>query len=146
MWRAFSSSADLQNAWPTSSSSGSSEPLSPSPPLLPPTAFSPLLKCSLLSLGYHHSVPSAVTSPPETVRRKRGRPRKYGTSEQALSAKKASSSSPVSKKKEQGLASSSKSSQLLSLGGFLQRLASLFWVCFQCFGFVRGVVLGSHCV
>ena len=111
---------------------------SPSNGLLSPSEVQPL--------GYHHSVPSAVTSPPETVRRKRGRPRKYGTSEQALSAKKASSSSPVSKKKEQGLASSSKSSQLLSLGGFLQRLASLFWVCFQCFGFVRGVVLGSHCV
>lgn len=85
---------------------------SPSNGLLPPSERPPL--------GYHHSVPSAVTSPPETVRRKRGRPRKYGTSEQGLSAKKSPSSSvPVPKKKEQGLGGSSKKSQLVSLGGFL---------------------------
>ncbi|WKA03258.1 hypothetical protein VitviT2T_021379 [Vitis vinifera] len=82
---------------------------SPSNGLLPPSERPPL--------GYHHSVPSAVTSPPETVRRKRGRPRKYGTSEQGLSAKKSPSSSvPVPKKKEQGLGGSSKKSQLVSLG------------------------------
>ncbi|KAK9061384.1 hypothetical protein SSX86_018565 [Deinandra increscens subsp. villosa] len=43
----------------------------------------------------HHSAPSAVSSPLETgVRRKRGRPRKYGTPEQAAAAKRLSSSSP----------------------------------------------------
>ncbi|KAJ0771375.1 putative AT-hook motif nuclear-localized protein [Helianthus annuus] len=43
----------------------------------------------------HNSAPSAVSSPLETtVRRKRGRPRKYGTPEQAAAAKRLSSSSP----------------------------------------------------
>ncbi|KAM0023115.1 putative AT-hook motif nuclear-localized protein [Helianthus debilis subsp. tardiflorus] len=42
----------------------------------------------------HTSAPSAVSSPLETgVRRKRGRPRKYGTPEQAAAAKRMSSSS-----------------------------------------------------
>ena len=85
---------------------------SPSNGLLPPSERPPL--------GYHHSVPSAVTSPPETVRRKRGRPRKYGTSEQGLSAKKSPSSSvPVPKKKEQGLGGSSKIGLTLCLLGQL---------------------------
>ncbi|XP_050382680.1 AT-hook motif nuclear-localized protein 14 [Argentina anserina] len=48
---------------------------------------------------------SAVTSPIEPVKRKRGRPRKYGTPEQALAAKKAATSSSHSSsakvKKEQ---------------------------------------------
>ncbi|KAK0599508.1 hypothetical protein LWI29_005904 [Acer saccharum] len=44
---------------------------------------------------YPHSV--AVTSPLEPARRKRGRPRKYGTPEQALAAKKTASSSSNSK-------------------------------------------------
>nr|XP_043632098.1 AT-hook motif nuclear-localized protein 14-like [Erigeron canadensis] len=45
----------------------------------------------------HHSAPSAVSSPLETgVRRKRGRPRKYGTPEQAAAAKRLSSSSSPS--------------------------------------------------
>ncbi|XAR53572.1 hypothetical protein NMG60_11022183 [Bertholletia excelsa] len=78
---------------------------------------------------FPHSVPSsAVTSTLETVRRKRGRPRKYGTPEQAAAAKRISSSSSVPilppKKKDQTLASagasssthSSKKSQLAALG------------------------------
>ncbi|XP_071734697.1 AT-hook motif nuclear-localized protein 14-like [Rutidosis leptorrhynchoides] len=45
----------------------------------------------------HNSAPSAVSSPLETgVRRKRGRPRKYGTPEQAAAAKRLSSSSSQS--------------------------------------------------
>ncbi|KAM7526726.1 hypothetical protein LguiA_016628 [Lonicera macranthoides] len=43
---------------------------------------------------YPNPVPSAVSSPLETVRRKRGRPRKYGTPEAAAAAKRLSSSSP----------------------------------------------------
>ncbi|KAF5740497.1 AT hook motif DNA-binding family protein [Tripterygium wilfordii] len=42
---------------------------------------------------FPHSVPSAVASPLEPARRKRGRPRKYFTPEQALAAKKTASSS-----------------------------------------------------
>ncbi|XP_076900712.1 AT-hook motif nuclear-localized protein 14-like [Bidens hawaiensis] len=45
----------------------------------------------------HSSAPSAVSSPLETgVRRKRGRPRKYGTPEQAAAAKRLSSSTSPS--------------------------------------------------
>lgn len=74
---------------------------------------------------YPHSVPSAVTSPLEPAKRKRGRPRKYGTPEQALAAKKAattsSHSSSSKEKKDHGAASpsysgSSKKSQLVALG------------------------------
>ena len=60
-------------------------------------------------------MPSAVTAPPETVRRKRGRPRKYGTPEQALAAKKTASSSGASPSSVQ--ASSKKKDQSLSGGG-----------------------------
>ncbi|KAF8401840.1 hypothetical protein HHK36_012787 [Tetracentron sinense] len=78
-----------------------------------------------------HSVtgraPGAGSTPPETVRRKRGRPRKYGTPEAPLSSstKKVSASpsslplSSPSRKKEQSLAppsSSSKKAQLVALG------------------------------
>ncbi|BFG37193.1 hypothetical protein CerSpe_234670 [Prunus speciosa] len=76
---------------------------------------------------YSHSVPSsAVTSPLEPAKRKRGRPRKYGTPEQALAAKKAAttsshSSSSKEKKDHHGSASpsysgSTKKSQQFSLG------------------------------
>ncbi|KAL5768169.1 hypothetical protein ACOSQ2_014952 [Xanthoceras sorbifolium] len=47
---------------------------------------------------YPHSV--AVTSPLEPAKRKRGRPRKYGTPEQALAAKKTASSSYNSKERK----------------------------------------------
>ncbi|CAA2994943.1 Hypothetical predicted protein [Olea europaea subsp. europaea] len=79
-------------------------------------------------LVYPHTVPSAVSSPPETVKRKRGRPRKYGTPEQAAAAKRLSglaSSAASPKKRGQSLAaavtigssaSSSKKSQLASFG------------------------------
>lgn len=76
-------------------------------------------------LVYPHPVPSAVTSPLEPAKRKRGRPRKYGTPEQALAAKKAattsSHSSSSKEKKDHGAASpsysgSSKKSQLVALG------------------------------
>ncbi|XP_057476742.1 AT-hook motif nuclear-localized protein 14-like [Actinidia eriantha] len=73
---------------------------------------------------YPHSVPSAV----ETVRRKRGRPRKYGTPEQAAAAKRMSSASAgatIPKKKRQqlgdgGASSSSKKNQLDTLGNAAQ--------------------------
>ncbi|KAJ7973567.1 AT-hook motif nuclear-localized protein [Quillaja saponaria] len=80
-------------------------------------------------LVYSHSVPSAVSSQLEPAKRKRGRPRKYGTPEQALAAKKAAaafSHSYSSKDKKDnnlggGSASpsytgSSKKSQSFSLG------------------------------
>lgn len=74
---------------------------------------------------YPHSVgPSSAavaTAPVEPPRRKRGRPRKYGTPEQALAAKKtASSSNSVPKEKREGATSysgsSRKSQQLFALG------------------------------
>ena len=73
---------------------------------------------------YPHSVPSAV----ETVRRKRGRPRKYGTPEQAAAAKRrlsASAGATIPQKKKQqlgdgGASSSSKKNQLDALGGPLK--------------------------
>ncbi|PSR92909.1 AT-hook motif nuclear-localized protein [Actinidia chinensis var. chinensis] len=82
---------------------------------------------------YPHSVPSAV----ETVRRKRGRPRKYGTPEQAAAAKRMSSASAgatIPKKKKQqlgdgGVSSSSKKNQLDALGnavrGFTPHIISV---------------------
>ncbi|KAG2395286.1 AT-hook motif nuclear-localized protein [Vigna angularis] len=45
---------------------------------------------------YPHSVASAVSSQLEPAKRKRGRPRKYGTPEQALAAKKAATASSQS--------------------------------------------------
>ncbi|CAI9773090.1 unnamed protein product [Fraxinus pennsylvanica] len=91
--------------------------------------------------GYPRTVPSAVSSPLETVKRKRGRPRKYGTPEQAAAAKRLSSSaSSVAspKKRGQGLAVadtigsssySSKKSQLAAFGivgqGFTPHIISV---------------------
>ncbi|XWS42540.1 hypothetical protein CRYUN_Cryun16bG0023100 [Craigia yunnanensis] len=75
---------------------------------------------------YPHSVPSAVTSPLEPARRKRGRPRKYGTPEQAMAAKKTASLSSKERREQQQqlalggggglLSGSSKKSQLVALG------------------------------
>ncbi|XVE89954.1 hypothetical protein DITRI_Ditri20bG0037700 [Diplodiscus trichospermus] len=77
---------------------------------------------------FPHSVPSAVTSPLEPARRKRGRPRKYGTPEQAMAAKKTASSSSKERREQQqqqqlalgggggSLSGSSKKSQLVALG------------------------------
>ncbi|KAL2541528.1 AT-hook motif nuclear-localized protein 14 [Abeliophyllum distichum] len=75
---------------------------------------------------YTHTVPSAVSSPPENTKRKRGRPRKYETPEQAAAARKLyalASSSASKKKRDQGLAapaptSSSYSSKKLQLAAF----------------------------
>lgn len=54
---------------------------------------------------YPGSMPSAVSSPMDTVKRKRGRPRKYGTPEQAAAAKRmssaASASNSLPKKRDQ---------------------------------------------
>ncbi|KAI4350119.1 hypothetical protein L6164_010633 [Bauhinia variegata] len=60
---------------------------------------------------YPHSVPSAVSSQLEPAKRKRGRPRKYVTPEQALAAKKAalSSSHTFSSKDKESTASASSS-------------------------------------
>lgn len=89
---------------------------------------------------YPHSAPSAVSSPLDNVKRKRGRPRKYGTPEQALAAKRTASSSPSSsvhvssKKKDPSLGGtvsggSSKKSQLVALGnagqGFTPHIISV---------------------
>ncbi|KAL6989128.1 hypothetical protein U1Q18_014879 [Sarracenia purpurea var. burkii] len=68
---------------------------------------------------YPHSVPSVVPPPGETVRRKRGRPRKYGTPEMAAAAKRmaaSSSSATIShpKKKDQTLGSGGGASSSLS--------------------------------
>ncbi|XP_022745282.1 AT-hook motif nuclear-localized protein 14-like [Durio zibethinus] len=75
---------------------------------------------------YPHSVPSSVTSPLEPARRKRGRPRKYGTPEQAMAAKKTASLSSKERREQQqqlvlgggsgSLSGSSKKSQLVALG------------------------------
>ncbi|KAK8520169.1 hypothetical protein V6N13_031367 [Hibiscus sabdariffa] len=74
---------------------------------------------------YPHSVPSAVTSPLEPARRKRGRPRKYGTPEQAMAAKKTASLSSKERREQQqstlggaggSLSGSFKKSQLVGLG------------------------------
>ncbi|XVF42260.1 hypothetical protein PTKIN_Ptkin01aG0346500 [Pterospermum kingtungense] len=65
---------------------------------------------------YPHSVPSAVTSPLEPARRKRGRPRKYGTPEQAMAAKKTASSSS---KERRELQQQQQQQQQLALGGGL---------------------------
>lgn len=59
---------------------------------------------------YPHSVPSAVTLPLEPARRKRGRPRKYGTPEQAMAAKKTATLSSKERREQQQL-------QQLALGG-----------------------------
>ena len=80
---------------------------------------------------YPHSVPSAVSSQLEPAKRKRGRPRKYGTPEQALAAKKAATSSSHYSSKEKkdhafGTASSYstsvKKSQSFTLGEFFSKL------------------------
>ncbi|KAL2539869.1 AT-hook motif nuclear-localized protein 14 [Abeliophyllum distichum] len=87
------------------------------------------------NMAYLHSVPSAVSSPLETVKRKRGRPRKYGTPEQAAAAKRLSGSSVPKKRDHQDLEAatasgvagssgsysySSKKSQLAALGNIGQ--------------------------
>ncbi|KAK8712722.1 hypothetical protein V6N13_147951 [Hibiscus sabdariffa] len=68
-------------------------------------------------------MPSAVTSPLEPARRKRGRPRKYGTPEQAMAAKKTASVTSKERREQQQLqqlalggAGSSKKYQLVGLG------------------------------
>lgn len=74
---------------------------------------------------YAGSLPSAVSPPMDSVKRKRGRPRKYSTPEQAAAAKRLSSASAPPKKRDHGLShvaggdgggSSSKKSQLAALG------------------------------
>ncbi|XP_039022407.1 AT-hook motif nuclear-localized protein 14-like [Hibiscus syriacus] len=77
---------------------------------------------------YPHSVSPAVTSQLEPARRKRGRPRKYGTPEQAMAAKKTASSTSKERREQQqlqqlalggagvSLSGSSRKSQLLGLG------------------------------
>lgn len=79
--------------------------------------------------GSHILYPSAVSSQLEPAKRKRGRPRKYGTPEQALAAKKASTSSfsPTSDNNNNKNSNSftpspsftSRKSHSLSLGSFL---------------------------
>ncbi|KAL8099815.1 AT-hook motif nuclear-localized protein 14-like [Apium graveolens] len=82
---------------------------------------------------YPHSVPPPAL---ETVRRKRGRPRKYGTPEQAAAAKRMSSAASTSVKKDAavgggggGSSSSGKKAQLGSLGsagqGFIPHIITV---------------------
>ncbi|KAJ9180063.1 hypothetical protein P3X46_008354 [Hevea brasiliensis] len=102
---------------------------SPTNGLLPPPHNSASDSGGGPHMLYPHSVgPSSAavtTAPVEPPRRKRGRPRKYGTPEQALAAKKtAASSNSVAKEKREGATSSSppysgssrKSQQLFALG------------------------------
>nr|KJB44815.1 hypothetical protein B456_007G280000 [Gossypium raimondii] len=96
---------------------------SPSNGLLPPNESG-----GSHHMVYPHSVPSAVTSPLEPARRKRGRPRKYGTPEQAMAAKKTASSTSKERREHQqlqqlalggagaSLSGSSRKSQLVALG------------------------------
>ncbi|KAK4359866.1 hypothetical protein RND71_022095 [Anisodus tanguticus] len=74
---------------------------------------------------YTGSLPSAVSPAMESVKRKRGRPRKYSTPEQAAAAKRLSSASAPPKKRDHRLSgvvgadgggSSSMKSQLAALG------------------------------
>ncbi|CAN4114489.1 unnamed protein product [Withania somnifera] len=74
---------------------------------------------------YTGALPSAVSPTMDSVKRKRGRPRKYSTPEQAAAAKRMSSASAPPKKRDHGLSSiagvdgagsSSKKSQLSALG------------------------------
>ncbi|XP_052189407.1 AT-hook motif nuclear-localized protein 14 [Diospyros lotus] len=122
---------------PAATASAAAVTASPTNGILPNTDRPP-------QMLYPHSVPSAVTPPLETVRRKRGRPRKYGTPEQAAAAKRASASASISqsKKRDQSLggvalgggasapsSSSSKKNQLAALGnaghGFAPHIISI---------------------
>ncbi|GLT80865.1 hypothetical protein SLA2020_522770 [Shorea laevis] len=112
------------NTTPTTTNTNVTTATAPSPTngLLPPNDGAHML--------YPHAVPPAVTSSLEPQRRKRGRPRKYGTPEQALAAKKTASSSSAKERREQqqalggvgrspasgSLSGSSKKSQLAALG------------------------------
>ncbi|KAE8720967.1 AT-hook motif nuclear-localized protein 14 [Hibiscus syriacus] len=101
---------------------------SPTNGLLPPNESGGALHLMV----YPHSVPPAVTSPLEPARRKRGRPRKYGTPEQAMAAKKTASSTSKERREQQqlqqlalggacaALSGSSRKSQLLGLGNAVQ--------------------------
>lgn len=94
------------------------------PPPPPPTTASPtnglLPNADGSHMLYPHSVASAVSSQLEPAKRKRGRPRKYGTPEQALAAKKAattlSHSFSVDKKPHSPTFPSSKKSHSFALG------------------------------
>ncbi|KHN35327.1 Putative DNA-binding protein ESCAROLA [Glycine soja] len=96
----------------------------PPPPPPPQTTASPtnglLPNADGSHILYPHSVASAVSSQLEPAKRKRGRPRKYGTPEQALAAKKAattlSHSFSVDKKPHSPTFPSSKKSHSFALG------------------------------
>ncbi|CAI9773983.1 unnamed protein product [Fraxinus pennsylvanica] len=77
------------------------------------------------NMAYLHSVPSAVSSPLETVKRKRGRPRKYGTPEQAAAAKRMSGSSVPKKRDNQDLAAAAGSTGSYSYPSKKPQLAAL---------------------
>lgn len=76
----------------------------PPPHTAAPTTASPtnglLPNADASHILYPHSVASAVSSQLEPAKRKRGRPRKYGTPEQALAAKKAATSQSFSADKK----------------------------------------------
>lgn len=103
----------------------SSVAVSPTNGLLPPSSA---------DMVYPHSAPpAAVSAPLEPPKRKRGRPRKYGTPEHGLAAKKAAALSHKERKEQQRqqgfgssssspppssyLGTSSRKSQLSGLGG-----------------------------
>ncbi|XP_031384091.1 AT-hook motif nuclear-localized protein 14-like isoform X2 [Punica granatum] len=97
-----------------------------------PAAASPtngLLPASSAEMVYPHSAPSAAVSAPlEPPKRKRGRPRKYGTPEQALAAKKATASSHKERKEQQqqhGFGGSSSSPPSSSYSGPSSRKSPL---------------------
>ncbi|KAF2287680.1 hypothetical protein GH714_002286 [Hevea brasiliensis] len=101
---------------------------SPTNGLLPPPHNSASDSGGGPHMLYPHSVgPSSAavtTAPVEPPRRKRGRPRKYGTPEQALAAKKtAASSNSVAKEKREGATSSS------SVLGFIKEVSTVVCSC-----------------
>ncbi|KAK4786499.1 hypothetical protein SAY86_003188 [Trapa natans] len=96
---------------------------SPTNGLLPP----PPSSAAIPDMVYPHSAPSAAASTPlESTKRKRGRPRKYGTPEQALAAKRATASSQKERKEQQqGFGGSSSSPHSSSYSGPSYRKSQL---------------------
>ncbi|KAK8633924.1 hypothetical protein V6N13_014756 [Hibiscus sabdariffa] len=107
----------------TPSPSPSPSPSSTPTPTPSPSLSKPPLPCNVSAGGSHYMVyppplPSAETSTSQIARRKRGRPRKYGTPEQAMAA------NPKSQQLSLGavasLSRSSKESQSDGLGNAVQ--------------------------
>ncbi|MCD7455987.1 hypothetical protein HAX54_030414 [Datura stramonium] len=110
-----------QNPNPTTTATN----VSPTNGIVPNNSTNNPTAAAASHMVYTGSLPSAVSPAMESVKRKRGRPRKYSTPEQAAAAKRLSSASAPPKKRDHGLSSaagavgagsSSKKSQLAALG------------------------------